>query len=261
MAAKQLSGKEPVAHFKSCLWSAILTHNLLVIGGPEVHLSKLTVVLPTLNAGESLAATLAVVAKGDVAEVIVADGGSSDDTRAIVAAAGARWVSAPRGRGPQLVAGAQAAQGDWLLFLHADTQLQAGWAAEAAAFMANTGDGERAAAFAFALDDLSPAARRLERMVAWRGRVLGLPYGDQGLLISATFYRALGGYAKLPLMEDVDIVRRIGRHRISILGSVALTAAGRYRRDGYVLRPARNLLCLALYFCGVPTAWLARLYA
>jgi hypothetical protein len=91
--------------------------------------------------------------------------------------------------------------------------------------------------------------------------VLGLPYGDQGLLISAAFYRALGGYAKLPLMEDVDIVRRIGRHRISILRSVALTAAGRYQRDGYVLRPARNLLCLALYFCGVPTAWLARLYA
>ena len=222
-------------------------------------LPMVTVVVPTLNAAGTLVPTLACLP--GVAEVIIADGGSTDGTAALAAGLGARVVPAPRGRGPQLAAGAGAARSEWLLFLHADTRLQRGWSAEVAAFIAAPGAERRAAAFAFALDDSAPAARRLERMVAWRCRVLGLPYGDQGLLVSAALYRAIGGYAALPLMEDVDIIRRIGRQRITLLQAIARTSADRYRRDGYILRPMRNLLCLALYFLGVPPTRLARLYA
>ena len=95
-----------------------------------------------------------------------------------------------------------------------------------------------AAVFRLRLDDGAPAARRL---VAWRTRALGLPYGDQGLLIPSALYRSLGGYGPIPLMEDVDIVRRLGRKRIVLLDADAITSAERYRRAGYLGRSARNL--------------------
>ncbi len=193
-------------------------------------------------------------------EVIVADGGSTDATAGIAARRGARLVSAPRGRGRQLAAGADAARGEWFLFLHSDTRLGPGWKAAVARFVANTGNDERAAAFRFALADATAKARRIERLVAWRCRALGLPYGDQGLLISRTFYDSLGGFKPMELMEDVDIIRRIGRARLRYLDVPAVTSAARYRKGGYVLRPLRNLFCLGLYFAGAPPRLIARLY-
>jgi GT2 family glycosyltransferase len=160
----------------------------------------------------------------------------------------------------QLAAGAAAASADWLLFLHADTRLQPGWAEAVRRFTADPANRQKAACFRFRLDDPSPQARRVERLVAWRCRRLGLPYGDQGLLIHRTYYDELGGFKPVPLMEDVDLVRRIGRRNIVMLAADALTSAARYRRDGYWLRPVRNLCLLSLYFLGVPPRWLARLY-
>jgi rSAM/selenodomain-associated transferase 2 len=218
---------------------------------------RLSVVIPALNAEASLAATLTSAAEAD--EVIVADGGSADATVTIAASAAARVVAAPRGRGTQLAAGAAAATGDWLLFLHADTVLPQGWRAVADGFAARHPD--RAAYFRLRLDDAAPAARRIERAAAWRARVLGLPYGDQGLLIAAALYRALGGYRALPLMEDVDLARRLGRSRLVALPLAATTSASRYRRDGWRLRPLRNLLCLGLWLAGVPLRLIVRLYA
>lgn len=221
----------------------------------------LSIVIPTLDAAAELGRTLAALApelSGD--EIVVADGGSRDDTAAIAAAAGVRAIQAPRGRGSQLSAGAEAARGEWLLFLHADTRPAPGWRAVAARFMADPANAERAAVFRFALDDADPRARRIERRVAWRVRALGLAYGDQGLLIARDFYRALGGFPAIPLMEDVAFVRRIGKRRLTVLDHPALTSAARYRRDGWRIRPARNVALLSLYFLGVPPRWLARLY-
>jgi rSAM/selenodomain-associated transferase 2 len=224
----------------------------------------LAIIIPTLNAAHGLGAVLAACAEAGVemgAEIVVADGGSTDGTPDLARAAGARVVAAPRGRGPQLAAGAAAARGDWLLFLHADTRPAPGWAAAARGFMAAPGNAGRAAHFAFALDDASAQARRLERLVAWRCRVLALPYGDQGLLLPRALYDAVGGYRPLPLMEDVDLVRRLGRSRLAALPIPALTSAERWQRDGWRRRSARNLACLSLWFLGVPPRVIARLYS
>lgn len=219
----------------------------------------LSIVIPTLNAAQTLPAALAALGEpASDREIVVVDGGSRDATKSLAEAGGARVVAAETGRGAQLAAGAAAARGDWLLFLHADTVLGVGWRQAVAAFCA--GPDDRAAVFRFALDDPSPAARRMERLVAWRGRMLGLPYGDQGLLIARRFYDRLGGFRSLPLMEDVELVRRIGRRRLVQLDIAATTSAARYRRGGYLLRPARNLFCLSLYFAGVPPRLIQRVY-
>jgi rSAM/selenodomain-associated transferase 2 len=222
---------------------------------------SLSVIIPTLNAAETLPETLAALRHSAlVGEVIVVDSGSIDATVSLAEAAGARVVVAPQGRGTQLAAGAEAAGGNWLLFLHADCRLEDKWETAVAAFLAVPDAASRAGYFDFALDDPAPAARRLERIVAWRCRTLALPYGDQGLLIARTLYKAVGGFAPLPLMEDVDLVRRLGRRRIAPIGVRCFASAQRYRRDGYVRRPLRNLLCLSLYLAGVPPSRIVRLY-
>jgi rSAM/selenodomain-associated transferase 2 len=217
-------------------------------------------VIPTLNAADSLPAAIAALRPAGLREIIVADGGSTDDTVAVAVRAGARVISAPRGRGTQLAAGAAAAGGAWLLFLHADCRLEPHWSAAASAFIRAAGSGSPAGYFDLTLDDRSPAARRLERIVAWRCRVLALPYGDQGLLISRVLYDAVGGFAPLPLMEDVDLARRLGRARLAPIGGNCISSARRYRQGGYWRRPLFNLVCLSLFFAGVAPRHIARIY-
>ncbi len=219
----------------------------------------LSVIIPTLNAAQTLPGVLASI-RGGADDVLVVDGGSSDDTVDIARVAGASVLSSDRGRGLQLQAGGETVTGDWLLFLHADTRLDPGWGDAVRDFMNQTGIGDRAAVFRFALDDPSTQARRMEHLVNWRSRVLGLPYGDQGLLISREHYDSLGGFRPMPLMEDVDIMRRIGKKNISILDTAAVTSAARYQRGGWWARPARNICCLILYFLGVPPRILEKIY-
>lgn len=221
----------------------------------------LSVVIPTLNAARHLPSLLAGFAGVALEhEVIVADGGSSDGTQRVATAFHVRLLEGPAGRGRQLRAGGAAARGAWLLFLHADTRLGPGWQDAVAAFIADPANTYRAAYFRLRLDDASGDARRVERLATWRAAALGLPYGDQGLLISHEFYDFLDGFQPIALMEDVELVRRIGAKRLVALPVEAVTSAERYRRDGWWARPARNLACLALWFAGVPAAWIARLY-
>jgi len=223
---------------------------------------SLAIVIPTLNAHDGLSRTFASLdgsGRLDL-EVVVADGGSTDGTAGAARDRGVRVVDAPKGRGNQLAAGAAATKAPWLLFLHADTTLAEGWQDAATAFMADPDNRSRAAAFRLRFDDPSSAARRVEWIAARRSRWLGLPYGDQGLLIARDFYDALGGFKPIPIMEDVDLVRRVGRRRLVTLPCDAVTSAARYRRMGYVPRMARNLMCLTSYLLGMPPRWLVRLY-
>lgn len=220
--------------------------------------SALAVIIPTLNAEAGLAATL--TALPPVAELIVVDGGSQDATVAIANAAGARVLPCAPGRGGQLAAGAATTTAPWLLFLHADTRLDAtAWRA-LYAHLADPGRRPTAAAFNLRLDDPAWQARLLEFGVRLRGALLALPYGDQGLLIRRDLYDAVGGYGALPLMEDVDLVQRLGRRRLRILKGHAVTSAARWRRRGWVRQSLLNLRCLALYLTGTPPAEIARIY-
>ena len=216
----------------------------------------LSVIIPTLNAAADLPDTLERMRAAD--EIVVVDGGSLDESAAIATRFGARLVRSPKGRGAQLAAGAEAARGDWLLFLHADTLPGRGWREAVDAHAAAAP--HAAACFGFRLPDCAWQARLIERGVAARVRLFGLPYGDQGLLVPRSLYDEVGGYRPLPLMEDVDLARRIGRRRLRRLGEAAATSPARWRRDGWARRSARNLALLALWRLGMSPDRLARLY-
>ncbi len=225
----------------------------------------ISVIIPVLNAATELPRSLRALksgrAEGLIGEIIIADGGSTDRTIEVAEEAGCRIVWAPPGRGPQLIAGAQAAVEPWLLFLHADTVLDPGWTRATKSFLARPDPaGARAGYFHFALDDRSLAAKRLTALVAWRCRVLALPYGDQGLLMPRTLYEAVGGFRPMAVMEDVDMVRRLGWRRLMPLPVNAVTSAAKWQAQGYIRRSACNLLCLAFYFLGMPERLILRLY-
>ena len=227
--------------------------------------AALSIVIPAFNAAFSLPATLRALDEGResglIREVLVVDGASGDPTARMLAREPVELVhAASPGRGRQLSVGAETAAGEWLLFLHADTCLASGWSQTVGQFMARPDAARLAGYFRLALDDSSLQARRVERLANWRCRRLGLPYGDQGLLIHRSLYRQIGGYRPLPLMEDVDLARRLGAARLVALDAIAVTSAERYRRDGWWARPARNLCLLSLYFLGFPPTWLRRLY-
>ncbi len=227
----------------------------------------ISVIIPTLDAearlGSTLAALVPATVQGLVREVVISDGGSRDNTALIADLVGAHFIEAKKGRGTQLAAGARKARSEWLLFLHADTMLEPGWEQEAAIFIERIDSGEHplaAAAFRFALDDCGLKPRLLEALVSARCAVLRFPYGDQGLLIPRRLYNGLGGYLAIPLMEDIDLVRRLGRKRLVMLRTRAVSSAVRYKHDGYLVRSMRNVACVVLYYMRVPPKTLHRLY-
>jgi rSAM/selenodomain-associated transferase 2 len=217
-----------------------------------------SVVIPVYRDADALARTLAST-DFTGAELVVSS------TRADDSLASLReqrkdivWVEAPRGRAPQMNAGAAFARGDWLVFLHADTRLPPGWTAAIDA--ARLDPGAIAGCFRFALDSPSPLARAIELGVRARVALLALPYGDQAIFVRRDVFEAIGGYSHLPIMEDVDLVRRLRRRgRLFRSAMPAVTSARRWERDGWIRRTARHLMLISLYFLGVPPARLARL--
>jgi glycosyltransferase involved in cell wall biosynthesis len=160
-------------------------------------------------------------------------------------------------RGAQMNDGASRAAGRWLLFLHAVSRLAPGWDAALRTAPAGAVGGW----FRFALDDAAWQARLIERGVAWRVRLLRLPYGDQGLFVRRDVFARLGGFRALPLLEDVDLVRRLRREGpLFEVPLPLLTSSRRWRHDGWLRRSARNLAIISAYFAGVSPARLARWY-
>jgi rSAM/selenodomain-associated transferase 2 len=219
-----------------------------------------TIIVPVLNDAAALRLWLAAGARSPGVEVIVVSGAPLDGALSDVATAHPEiaWIVSPPGRGLQMNAGAEAARGRWLLFVHADVLLPEEWPSELVRADAR---GAVGGFFRFALASRARAARVIERGVAWRIRWLSLPYGDQALFVRRDVFGRLGGFRPWPLMEDVDLVRRLRREGpLWASDKSVLVSARRWERDGWWTRSAENALLLAAYFAGVPPARLARRY-
>ena len=222
-----------------------------------------TVVIPVLNDAAALTSLLPALPTADPAlEIIVVDGSDANDPAlnalrerySVV-----RWMRSAPGRGAQMNQGARHARGRWLVFLHSDTRLAEGWIDalrridEQPAIVGGS--------FRFALDSPVRWARWIEWGVGMRVRLFDLAYGDQALFVRRSDFEELRGYRELPLMEDVDFIRRLRRHgRLEHADVPALTSAKRWEQDGWFRRSVGNILLVALYFSGCPPERLARHY-
>jgi len=213
----------------------------------SLEASQISVVIPTLDECECIADTLANLSGSGVGEVIVVDGGSVDATAEIAEAHGARVLHTPRGRGPQQNAGARAARGDALVFLHADTRLPADFPRRVIETLSRPE--VAAGAFRFKLDESGAAARWLELTVSWRCRLWQLPYGDQAIFTRAETFHRVGGFPDTAAMEDYELIRRLKRQgRVAIVDADAVTSARRWRELGYLRATWSNQLCLLAYW-------------
>jgi rSAM/selenodomain-associated transferase 2 len=220
----------------------------------------ISVVIPVLNDSGELHTLLRSVGSPPGVEVVVAHAGAPDETftAARKERPDVRWVAAPAGRAVQMNAGASQATGRWLLFLHADTRLDPDWVGAIARLDADPIVG---GSFRFALRSAAWQARLIEWGVGLRVRVLGLPYGDQGIFVRREAFDRLNGYSQLPLMEDVDFIRRLRRHgALRHLDIPVHVSARRWERDGWSRRTLGNLRLVILYFLGADPDRLARAY-
>jgi rSAM/selenodomain-associated transferase 2 len=218
---------------------------------------SVTVVIPVYHDAEALARTLDATGWSDAEVIVVATADDLSLAAVRQAHPNLLWLEAPRGRARQMNAGAARARGDWLLFLHADTRLPARWRD---AIDGAEQCGAVAGCYRFGLDSSSLFARVIERGVALRVACLGLPYGDQALFVRRRSFEELEGFLDVPIMEDVDLVRRLQRTGTLFSSPLrVVTSARRWERDGWIARTARHLGLIALYFCGVPPSTLIRL--
>lgn len=211
---------------------------------------SVSVIIPVYRDAEALARTLAATDFSGAHVIVAATAGDDSLAELRLARPDIGWVDAPRGRAHQMNAGAAMATAEWLVFLHADTRLPPGWTDAIDA--ARRDPRVNAGCFRFALESHSPMARAIELGARARVALLGLPYGDQAIFVRRAAFEALGGYADLPIMEDVELVRRLGRRgRLFRSALPAVTSARRWQRDGWIRRTALHVTLILLYFCGV----------
>ncbi len=219
----------------------------------------LAVIIPTLNSEKDLTRLLENLG-GQADKIIVSDGGSKDETLMEALGSDAVIARGAPGRGQQLRrATTLAGDHDWFLFLHADSQLEPNWRADVDQFIRTHPD--KAGYFGLRFDSSRLAARWVEAMVRLRCWAWGLPYGDQGLLISRNLYTDVGEFQNMALFEDVDMVRRIGKARLRPIGTPITTSADKYERDGYFRRGWRNLKLLRRFLKGEPVKTLMKDYS
>jgi hypothetical protein len=224
---------------------------------PDPEGPRLSVVIPTLNEAEHLPATLAAAAEDGV-EIIVVDGGSTDRTRSLATAYGARVIRSELGRAKQMNAGAFDARANTLLFLHADTILPRGYATEIDT-MLNT-PGVSAGAFRLDVKGRGLKLRGVERAANWRSKRFQMPYGDQGLFVKRDAFEDSGGFPDIDIMEDYEWIKTMRRRgRIALVNAYVKTSARRWRAVGTWRLVLRHQLVILGYRLGVAPERLSRL--
>jgi rSAM/selenodomain-associated transferase 2 len=221
---------------------------------------RIAIVVPTLNEEPALRCHLRRLLDLEV-DVVVSDGGSSDGSCSVARAMGARLTHGPAGRGGQLDRGARLAmedRPDILLFLHADTVLPDNAIDRIVDTIAG---GAVGGGFLVRFDDRRPLLRLGERLINLRTRLLRVPLGDQAQFLTRTAYQSLGGYKHWPILEDLDLVRRLrGQGRIAIVTTPVTTGARRFVQGGILRTVTKNWLIWILFLVGVSPDRLARLY-
>lgn len=221
--------------------------------------SHISIIIPVLNEEENLERLLSSLKRFEGAEVIVADGGSTDRTPEIARHRGIRVVTGPAGRGVQQNAGARVARGDVLVFLHCDALVPDDFVSALQKVLDTPGIA--AGAFRLKIDAEGLAYRMVEWGANVRAKCLGLPYGDQVLFMTREAFERAGGFPNQPLLEDVELVRRLKKFgRIGIAGTAVGTSARRWQRLGAVRTMLVNQLILIGYVLGVSPQTLARWY-
>ncbi len=218
---------------------------------------RISVIIPTLNEAQQLPQTLLSLRDASNAEIVVVDGGSTDGTPEIADRAGCLVFRSPLGRALQQNAGAQAASGSILLFLHADTRLPEGFDAHVRRAL----DQPRVVAGAFRLRINGPqrTLRLIEYGVNLRTRCLQMPYGDQALFLKAETFCTVGGFPELPIMEDFELVHRLRRRgRIAVANAAVTTSARRWNTFGALRTTWSNQMVIMCYYLGVSPERLAR---
>ncbi len=222
-------------------------------------LGRVSVIIPTLNEPANVTAAIESARAGHPHEIIVVDGGSTDDTRGIAKAAGACVIQSGPGRARQMNAGAARASGNVLLFLHADTLLPEAWTPRVSETLARPK--VAAGAFRFRIAEDFPGRWIVEWTTDLRSRWFQMPYGDQGLFLRRSVFEELGGYADLPMMEDYELVTRLRpRGRLVTLAEAVRTSGRRWRRMGVIRVTLINKLMIAGFRMGVSPLTLARWY-
>lgn len=220
---------------------------------------KISIIIPVLNEAAKIHDTLTRVLNATNVEVIVVDGGSRDETVAIAKSLGVKVISAKPGRASQMNAGAAVANGDILLFLHADTLLPTNF--DTLICLALQDARTIAGAFELRIDAKLWGLRLIEKMVNARSRLFSLPYGDQALFLKATIFHEVGGFPDLLIMEDFELMLRLRREgKITIIPASVLTSGRRWQKLGVVKTTLINQLVIIGYFLGVSPDKLVHFY-
>ncbi|MDY6783690.1 MAG: TIGR04283 family arsenosugar biosynthesis glycosyltransferase [Cyanobacteriota bacterium] len=223
-------------------------------------MSKISIVIPTLNEARTLEKTIDRAQTGSNVEIIVVDGGSQDPTVEIARSRGVQTIVSPQpGRAAQMNAGGAIATGNILLFLHADTHLPPEY--DKAVRAALSQPHVVAGAFELNIDSSLPSLRWVEKMVSARSRFLQLPYGDQALFLQTSLFEELGGFPNFPIMEDFEFVRHLKRRgKIAIVPTAVLTSPRRWLKLGVFRTTFINQAIVFGYFLGIPPTQLRRWY-